>query len=229
VRVLVCDDHVVFAESVAHLLGTMGVDIVAVTFDPNQALPVLRREPVDICLLDVQFGGQSALGRLADLRAAAPRTAIVLLCAQVDGPLVAAARVAGVRAVADKRQPINEIVRILERVQAGETVLPRSTGTDQPQPAGCPGRTEARPAVNHAQRLAGFLTPREREVLSALVCGQDTARLARTLGIAETTARCHVQAVLIKLGAHSRLEAATTAVRYGMINPTTGQWLVPAR
>jgi two-component system nitrate/nitrite response regulator NarL len=63
------------------------------------------------------------------------------------------------------------------------------------------------------------------------VRGQDTARLARSLGVAETTARCHVQAVLMKLGAHSRLEAATTAVRYGMVNPADGRWLLdsPAR
>jgi two-component system nitrate/nitrite response regulator NarL len=75
--------------------------------------------------------------------------------------------------------------------------------------------------------LAAFLTPREREVLSALVCGDDTKKVARSLGIAAATARCHIQSLLTKMGAHSRLEAATTAVRSGMINPETGQWLTP--
>ncbi len=222
-RVLVCDDHVVFAESLAHLLGSLGIEVVAVTFDPNQALPVLRREPVDACLLDVLFGDQSAVHRLAELRAAAPGTAIVLLSAQVDAALVATARAAGVRGVVDKRQPVTDVVRVLDRVRAGEVVLPPHPGPPGPRPA---GDDAADTDERHARRLAAFLTPREREVLGALVCGQDTARLARSLGIAETTARCHVQAVLMKLGAHSRLEAATTAVRYGMVNPADGEWLL---
>ena len=62
-------------------------------------------------------------------------------------------------------------------------------------------------------------------MLSALVRGDDTNTLARSLGIAAATARCHIQNVLTKLGAHSRLEAATRAVRNGMVSPETGAWL----
>jgi len=53
------------------------------------------------------------------------------------------------------------------------------------------------------------------------------AVITLALGITANTARCHIQAVLMKLGAHSRLEAATTAVRYGMVDPQTGKWLLP--
>ncbi|OLE21847.1 MAG: hypothetical protein AUG44_26375 [Actinobacteria bacterium 13_1_20CM_3_71_11] len=73
-RVLVCDDHVVFAESLAHLLGALGPEVVAITFHPNQAIPVLRREQVDVCLLDVLYGAENVLDRLPDIRAAAPAT-----------------------------------------------------------------------------------------------------------------------------------------------------------
>jgi two-component system nitrate/nitrite response regulator NarL len=79
-----------------------------------------------------------------------------------------------------------------------------------------------------AHRLATFLTKREREVLSALVRGSDTMNLASSLGISQTTARCHIQSVLTKMGVHSRLEAATGAVRHGMIRPDTGEWLIAA-
>jgi two-component system nitrate/nitrite response regulator NarL len=58
-----------------------------------------------------------------------------------------------------------------------------------------------------------------------LVRGEDTAKLARRLGISRTTVRCHVQSVLTKMGAHSRLEVATTAVRTGVVSPRTGEWL----
>ena len=219
-RLLICDYQVVFAESLAHLLTARGMHVIAVTHDLDRATAVLRERPVDVCLLDVVFGSEHALNRLPELRHAAPRTRLVLLSARVDAVLMAAAHQAGVSGVADKRQPVAELIGLLDRVYAGA-----------PEPAGrrpfgsvvaFPGQ---RPA-NDAQRLATYLTPRERQVLSALVCGENTTKLAGSLGIAANTARCHVQSLLAKMGAHSRLEVATTAVRCGMVNPETGEWLI---
>jgi len=217
-RILICDYHVLFAESLAHLLTARGIEVVAIAHHPDRALAVLRYERVDVCLLDVHFGPENAVDRLGELRAAAPGTRILLLTGLVDSNLLAAASLVGVHGVADKRQPVAEIIELLDRVYAGESV---------------PARDRAhvviprqRPA-NDAQRLAAYLTPRERQVVSALVCGTDTARLARSMGIAATTARCHIQSVLTKMGAHSRLEVATTAVRSGMVSPETGEWLIP--
>ncbi|HEV7899362.1 MAG TPA: response regulator transcription factor [Planosporangium sp.] len=222
-RLLVCDYHVVFAEALAHLLtaatAEVEVEVVAITHHPDQAVDVLRRQAVDVCLLDVVFGPDSAVDRLSELREASPHTHVVLLTADVDDATLAAAHAAGVRGVADKRRSPSEILDLLQRVRAGESVVRIDGAARAPAPS-----TAVRPRKD-LQRLAGFLTPREREVLSALVRGDDTARLARSLGIASATARCHIQNVLTKLGAHSRVEAATSAVRYGMVNPETGAWL----
>jgi len=195
--------------------------VVAITFHPNQAIAVLRRERVDIGVFDVAFGTETVLDRLAEIRAAAPATRLVLLGARLDAQTIATGQAGGVHGVADKRLAVAEILRILQRVYEGELVLPVSGPPARPTRAarGTPGE--------YPKRLAAFLTPRERQVLGALVRGRDTIRLAKELGIAETTARCHIQSVLIKLGAHSRLEAATTAVRFGMIDPQTGRWLLP--
>jgi two-component system nitrate/nitrite response regulator NarL len=222
-RVLVCDDHLVFAESLANLLTASGHQVVAVTDHPDRAIAVLRRAEVDICLLDVMFGEHSVVARLPDLRCASPLTRVVLLSGQVDDALITAGRAAGVRGVADKRQPVSEILSMIARVTAGEIVLPA------PIASASSARTARMKPANDAQRLAAFLTPREREVLGALVRGHDTKKIARAMGIASATARCHVQSVLTKFGAHSRLEAATTAVRWGMVNPETGAWLVDFR
>ncbi len=219
-RLLICDYQVVFAQSLAHLLTAYRREVVAVTHRFDQLLDALRREVVDICLLDVVFGRENVLGRLPELRAASPGTHIVLLTSELDPALVAAARAAGVRGVGHKRQPAAEILDLLDRVYAGEWVVAESV-------AGPAAPSVGHRPLNDAQRLAVFLTPREREVLKGLVRGDDTHKLARSLGIAPATARCHVQNVLTKLGAHSRLEAATTAVRFGMISPETGDWLKP--
>ncbi|HEV7962695.1 MAG TPA: response regulator transcription factor [Actinoplanes sp.] len=220
-RIVICAEHILFAESLAHLLTVRGKRVVAITHDLDRAAVVLRSTPADVFLLDVAVGAERALGRLARLRAEVPQTRVILLSGAVDRALVTAGQAAGVRAIADKRQPVAEIIDLLERVHAGERVPTPVARTAPAAPQSW------RWAVNDAQRLAAFLTPREREVLSALVCGDDTKKVARSLGIAAATARCHIQSLLTKMGAHSRLEAATTAVRSGMINPETGQWLTP--
>lgn len=217
-RLLICDPHVVFAESLAHLLGSRGHDVVAVTHHPDQLLEEIRQRHVDVCLLDVIYGTDNAVGRLAALHAASPGTHLVILTGSVDATLLTAARSAGVSGVADKRQPVTEMLRMLDRVVSGESVIERRV--TQPTPV-----NGIRRHANDAQRLASFLTAREREVLCGLVRGDDTNKLARSMGIASATARCHIQNVLTKLGAHSRLEAATSAVRYGMVSPETGDWL----
>lgn len=220
-RVLICASHIVFAESLAHVLSTRGKRVVAVAHDLDRAAAVLREESVDVFLLDVEFGGQQTLDRLVGYRAMAPHMHVVLLSGRIDRALVIAGQAAGVRAIADKRRPVAEMIDLLDQVHAGQRVpIPMSkTAPSTPQSWRC--------AVNHAHRLAAYLTPREREVLSALVRGNDTKKVARLLGITATTARCHIQSLLRKMGAHSRLEVATAAVRFGMINPQTGEWLIP--
>jgi two-component system nitrate/nitrite response regulator NarL len=217
-RLLICDYHVVFAESVAHLLSSAGHHVAGITHDPDRLLAALPRERADVCLLDVVFGGRSIADRLPALHAAAPRTRLVLLTAGADARLLATARSASVTAVADKRRPVTDLLRVLDRVAAGESVI-------EPERApSAPVGVFRRPASD-ALRLAGFLTAREREVLCGLVRGDDTKKMARAMGIASATARCHIQNVLTKLGAHSRLEAATSAVRDGLVCPETGRWL----
>jgi PAS domain S-box-containing protein len=68
-----------------------------------------------------------------------------------------------------------------------------------------------------AEKIAavGRLTRREREVLQLLIEGVDTKEIAKRLSLSLATVRNHVQNILDKLGAHSRLEAAILFVRYG--------------
>ena len=73
------------------------------------------------------------------------------------------------------------------------------------------------PAGAHARRLVSLLTEREIECLSLLVEGVSTREMERRLGIATLTVRSHVQSMLSKLGVHSRLEAASLAVRHDLL------------
>ena len=66
---------------------------------------------------------------------------------------------------------------------------------------------------------ASYLTDREQQCLTLLVEGLGTAAMANRLGVRTTTVRTHVQSLLSKLGVHSRLEAATLAIRYSLPYP----------
>ncbi len=215
-RVLICDDHAVFADSLALVLAAAGHTVVGVTYTPDGALTVLRNRTADICLVDLNFPGGSVVGRLAELRAAAPAARFVMVSGFVDQQTVDAGLRAGVRGFAHKGQQASEILTLLGRVHAGEQVvdlrLVRHRGAPRPR--------------SQAHRVAQFLTPREREVLTRLTRGESTVALAKAMGVTRSTARSHVQSVLTKLGVHSQREAVVEAARYGLVSVETGEWLV---
>jgi DNA-binding NarL/FixJ family response regulator len=98
------------------------------------------------------------------------------------------------------------LVAGIDRVLDGETIvdIPAEPSVRWPERA------------DSTHRLAAHLTGRELECLAMLVEGLDTAAMVARLGVSRTTIRTHIQAVLTKLGVHSRLEAASVAVRYGL-------------
>lgn len=217
-KVLICDDHAVFADALGHLVSTSGIEVVAVTYTLDSAMEVLTETHVDVCSLDVMFGAVSVLDRLPEVRRSSKRTRFMLLTALLDVSAVSAARAAGFSGFADKSQSAADIIATFFKVAAGQLVMPCALRR-VPIP-----RQVSSESVQAARRLASYLTPREREVLSALVAGVDTTGLAKRMGITRATARCHIQSLLVKMNVHSRLEAATTAVKLGLLDAETGDW-----
>jgi DNA-binding NarL/FixJ family response regulator len=108
--------------------------------------------------------------------------------------------------------PLTELVlcddhTAIHRVVDGESVVDASHSSG----------TRHRRDIDEANRLARYLTARERECLGLLVEGLGTGEIARRLGISSTTVRTYMQALLTKLGVHSQLEAAAFAIRNSLI------------
>jgi two-component system, NarL family, nitrate/nitrite response regulator NarL len=215
-RLLLCDDHRLFAESLALVLSEAGYQVVAVTHSFEETCAALRREPVDVCVLSHAPG--PLLDHVAKVYAAAPDTEIVLLArhahTSAGDPVLAAAAKRGARALVYSGQSIAAIIEAIERVGGGAGSAARVEGRE-------PGT--AAPARGGARGTR--LTAREREVLGHLVRGNDTSAIAAATGVRPATARSHIQSVLMKLGVHTRIEAAATAVRHGLVDPETGDWL----
>ncbi len=160
---------------------------------------LLADQSVAVCLVDPDHTG--SLAGLAALRAAHPGVSFVAYSSP-DARAVAALRAAGVDAIVGKLSDLDAVVAAVES-------------------QGRPGR-EAATSVSRLRRweadgIDERLTPRELEVLQALAQGASTSRIARQMQISQATTRSHVQNVLRKLGAHSRLEAVALAVDGGLL------------
>jgi len=216
-RIVICDKHPVFGDALAYLLRRRGDEVLAVTTNLLRAVAMAESLRPDLCLVDAPVDSEAEVPMLAVLRQMVNLTAVVLLVSTVDPEFQRRVGRIGVRGLVDKHLSGSAIIQLLQRANAGETVFPLAGSSANPL---APTRMR-----NESRRLAAFLTPREREVLCALVRGNGTSEVARSMGISTTTARCHIQSLLTKMGAHSRLEVVTDAVQSGMVDPRTGGWI----
>lgn len=217
-KLVLCDDHRIFAESLALVLEARGYVVAAVTETPEEALEAVMASFPDVCVFDLTFPGAYGLDFVDRIAQAAPGCQVVVLTGSSDPAVLAAAIQAGAAGFAVKTQAVDDIVASIERAHAHEVAIAPAlllAALSQRTSVACRGESDAR-------RLASFLTAREREVLERLVRGEDTNTLARSMGIKRSTARTHIQNVLTKLGVHSRLEAAIVAVRESIVDMSQG-------
>jgi two-component system nitrate/nitrite response regulator NarL len=212
--VILCDDHLVFAQALATVLDARGYEIVHVLDDPRKLVDLLREDVADLCVLDLGFPGADGIDITAQIAAVNARVRIFVLTARTGAEILRKAMAAGASGVASKDRGVDDILTAVSRVAVGETYADEELLRDALGLGAETSRT-------HAHFLASYVTPREREVLTYLVDGMTTVAISRTMEISTTTVRAHVQAILGKFGVHSRLEAVSYAIANGIVNPPT--------
>lgn len=242
IRVLVVDDHRIFAESLAAALAAEpDVDVSAAGSGPA-AQRCLDRAAVDgrrydVLLVDADLGTGpraqpqlTAVPALSDHRPAVPRDPVIDGLALVER---VAAEHAGTRTVvlAERDDPL----RAACALQAGASgwvakdcslsrllAVVRGVLRDETHlpPALLTGvlreLTAARRHRTESERMVESLTPREQEVLRCMVAGLGRKAVAERLFLSPHTVRTHMQNVLGKLGVHSTLAAVALARRAGV-------------
>jgi DNA-binding NarL/FixJ family response regulator len=203
VRFLLCDDHRLFIEPFAAALGRRGHDVVVLT-RPDALLRAVDRHRPDLCVVDLKFPDANGLDLVTEVRRRHPDCRVVVLSGSAGVRDATAAASLGVVGFLQKDQPISVIFDALDRIAAGETVTPLRT---RPRDGG--EREQVRWLIEQ-------LTRREREVLSRLISAEDTLDIARSMGVAPSTARTHLQNVLFKLGVHNRLQAVALVMGAGV-------------
>lgn len=213
-KVLICDDHALFAEAMAAVLTARGHEVVGCVTSPEAALRAARETHVDICVMDLTFPSGSGIDGTATIVRASPHTRVVVLTGSSSASDMTEAVHAGARGIVTKGDDVERVLDTLERVHDGELVI----GTRYEGARSAPSSSST-----GAGFIARFLTLREREVLEHLAQGKSTAELARALGVKSSTARTHIQNTLNKLGVHSKLEAVIYAVTNGLVPSPAAQ------
>ncbi|KQX58105.1 MULTISPECIES: response regulator transcription factor [unclassified Streptomyces] len=240
IRVLVVDDHRVFAESLAAALAAEpDVDVAAAGSGPA-ALRCLERGAAegrrfDVLLVDAELGAgppgaaaaravpddaEGAVGAVgavdglslvAGVRRAQPAVRTVVLAERDDPRRAALALQAGASGWVAKDCSLQRLLAVVRGVLRDETHLPPALLTGVLREL-----TEVRKHRTDSERLVESLTPREREVLRCMVAGLGRKAVAERLFLSPHTVRTHMQNVLGKLGVHSTLAAVALARRAGV-------------
>jgi DNA-binding NarL/FixJ family response regulator len=208
-RILIVDDHTLFADSLRRVLEQEGIEVTGVAQSRAAALDMCRRETPDLVLLDLMLPDADGVDVARELREILPHVKIVVVTALADPRRAEEIIRLGFNGFIIKDTPLQNFVRSVETALGGQIVMAARVAS---RVAG-----DRSPEEENAALLARHLTPKERQVLELLVSGATGQEIARELSVSLNTVRTHIQNVLSKLQVHSRLEAAAFAIRYGIV------------
>jgi len=205
-RFVLCDDHRLFVEPFGSALAARGHEVV-VTTTPDAAIEAVERHRPDMVVVDLAFpGGVEGLDVVSAVGRRYPSCPVVVLSGSTGLRDAARAASAGAAGFLRKDQTSAALFAAFDRIAAGIAV------PTPPVPRAASSSAER----SRVDKLVGHLTDRERQVLLGLLQAEDTQGIARSLGVAPSTARTHLQSVLLKLGVHSRLQAVAMIVGAGV-------------
>lgn len=222
ITLFVVDDHTLFRRGLIALLQQYaGLEVVGEAGDAAQALRLAPPLQPDVVLLDNHLPGVAGIDAVKDLRRLMPRTRVLMLTVSEDAQDLSAALRNGAQGYLLKSIDGDVLADAIRRAACGEPVVSQEMmgklveafqaqeGLPPPAPAPLPVAAFTRAAG--APETPPLLTPREEEVLGQIALGASNKEIARTLDIAETTVKIHVQHILRKLELTSRVQAAVYA------------------
>jgi DNA-binding NarL/FixJ family response regulator len=206
-RVLVVDDHEILASSLQAVLdGEPDLTCVGTAGTLRQARTLIGTSAPDVLLLDHRLPDGDGVDAITELRALRPSLAVVVLTATTADSVLVAAIEAGAAGFISKSGSLAELTSAVRSAATGEAVISPDL------------LVRLLPRLRRNGRGSHQdLTEREREVLELLAEGLSNAAIAQRLVVSVHTVRNHVSNLSSKLGAHSKLEVLSIAVRDGLL------------
>lgn len=205
IRVVLIDDHAMFTESLARVLGEEPtVEVIGVASTGADGVRLASSRSPDVVVLSHDLPDDDVTAVAPRLIEASPNSKVVVLSSRNDRRSLLAVLEAGCVGYVTTDHGVDELVAAISQVAGGDPYVPRSMlGALLPR--------DDKPG------LGADLSERELEVLEGLAHGMTNAALGEALFLSVHTVRGHVQSILMKLHAHSRLEAVAIARREGLL------------
>ncbi|HEU5029481.1 MAG TPA: response regulator transcription factor [Spirillospora sp.] len=200
INVLLADDHHVVRSALAALLSLEpDLTVVAEVERGDEVLAAARAARPDVAVLDVDMPGMDGLAAAAALREALPGVATLILTGHGKPGHLRRALAANVRGFLLKTAPPDELAAGIRKVAAGERVL------------------DPKLALTAWDLADNPLTPRETDVLRLAAEGAEAPEIAERLHLSAGTVRNYLTAVVTKLNARNRTDAARIAREAGWL------------
>jgi len=201
IRVLIVDDHPVVRAGLASLLRRqIGVKLTGAAHSAEEAMEALKRSSVDVILLDLRMPSINGIDLLNLLRAKENQPRVIILSRYEFEEEIYQAVKAGARGYLSKNASREEMVAAIEAVADGGTYFPERIV----------------PWIEERQARSS-LSAREIEILEMVSRGLTNKEIAGVLQISHYTVRNHINHITAKLQVADRTEAATVALRQGII------------
>jgi len=212
VRVLIVDDHPLFAEGLRNLLAERGIDVVGMAHDGHEGLVRARALRPDVVLMDVTMPRLDGVEATRALKATLPDVTVLMLTQADDDEHLFAAIAAGASGYVLKSEPTETFLRLLDDAARGEAAVSSAL-------AGRLLREFARLAAvaRPGGDVEDLLTPRQLEVLRLVADGLLYKQVAARIGVSERAVKYHMGEILASLHVHDRAEAVAYARRLGLV------------
>jgi len=212
IRILLVDDHSLFRSGIKALLESQDdFDVIGEASDGLEGVKRAKQLQPDVVLLDLHMPGTSGLEALQILNEDVPKAEVLMLTVSEDGQDLIQALRSGARGYLLKNSEIDFLVNAIHQANKGESVI-------SPQMAATLVEAVREPIIEpEAAKQTIKLTPRESQIIVMLASGESNKGIARTLDLAESTVKIHVQGILRKLKLTSRVQAAVYAVEHGLV------------
>ena len=206
IKVVIADDHVLLRRGLESVLRLFhDIELVAQAEDGAEAVDVCEQTQPDVVLMDLVMPGLDGPTATREILQRCPTTRILVLTSFSNEALIESALSAGAIGYLMKDISGAQLAAAIRRASAGKPTL----------------APEAAEVLMHRVEAPGLqgqdLTARERQVLTLLADGLTNAEIAERLVVSLSTVKGHVSSIISKLGASSRTEAATIAVRHRLV------------